>query len=468
MKTTKRRLHPLAIIVFWVRYLGWVSIPLILSFFKDSNYVETLLIAAGFAGALLLLALFRYGWYFYTFDGQMLTIYSGLLFRKTRQIPFKRIQTVQTNQWFFLKPFGATSVKLETSGKSDNDAEGELPVISQQVADQLQQLVNGNYVQTMTVVPVADDSYSINWSDLNRYALTSMGIVPILLGLLWLYGKLSERLSSQLVGDAVQVYAKYGVLILIVIVVVILLIGMLAGYVMIIQRYYHFRLRKQEDRLVTEKGLFQRNQISTTLTRIQAVAFRQTVIRQLLHLVSVQLILASEATKKEDQNNLVMLPVIQQAQTKLAHQFVDWVPNNVSQPPRLSGKGQWSLIRNALLISLIVTAPFVIWLRPLGYLALLIIPIGGLMSWYAAINCGITQLDDERVSVLAGHHFQRDLYIIPKRKVQSLVLRQSILMKRRQLVHLEINVRQGNSNQSISVRYLSQSVAEAIYQWYRA
>jgi putative membrane protein len=58
-----------------------------------------------------------------------LTINSGVLIRKINHIPYDRIQTVQRQQWFFLKPLGLEQVAIETAGKESKKAEGMLAAV---------------------------------------------------------------------------------------------------------------------------------------------------------------------------------------------------------------------------------------------------------------------------------------------------------------------------------------------------
>lgn len=489
MTNSKRHLNPLAIPVFLSKYLA-NSLWIILVTWLTGQYQRSQIIALTvYFGILLVLALIKYWWYRYDLDEKGITINSGLFFRKQVHIPYARIQTLQQQQWFYFKPFHVLSVKIETAGQTHNEAEGALPAVRQDVVDRLQEMVNRNAginatttapsegakttvrgsassTQSSDIPQPVQQSYHINWRDLNTYALTSVGVLPILIGLGWLYGKLEDLLPKKYLDSAISAFIHYGAILLLGAVILILLLGIFISYLTIIQRYYHFELSKQGQRLVTEKGYFQRNTISANQNRIQAIIFRQTVFRQLLGLLSVQAVLASSATTAERERNLVILPVIDRGQTRMVHDYIDWVPEKLPAFGGISFSGRIRMVMNAIWLSLIPIVPIVYLLRPWGWLSLLLLPLAVIFGLYASAQMGIERLSHHFLAIRFGNHLQRDTVIVAKSKLQSVSIRQTIWMKRARLAHLILNVRQGSGNQQLQVRYLNFDEAEAIYQWY--
>jgi putative membrane protein len=482
---TTKRLHPLAILLFWWRDLAGLAFIFVISAsgLWHLGLFWFLLVWGSVIALDLVRSVVKYWWYRYDLGEQAITINTGIIFKKQVHVPYTRIQTLQLKQWFFMRPFKLTSVSLETSGQSHDKAEGELPMVTQTVVDQLQALVKGQPVPGVTAEsasetstqatpkpiaePTTDTTYRINWSDLNTYALTSMGVIPILLGVLWLYDKLDDLVPDKVLNNAVSNVAALGILMLVGLILVILIFGIIVSYLTIIQRYYHFQLSKQGQRLVTEKGFFQRNTISANESRVQTVIVSQTILRQLLKLESIQLVLASSASEKEDGKNLVLMPVLNQRRYAEIHRFINWVPQERPVMERISFSGRWRLIRNALLVALVPAVPIIWFLRPWGWLALLLVPLAIFLGIYAGHNVGLSVLSDQLVALQTGHWFERETYLVPKRRIQSVVLVQTIWMKRAGLAHLRLNVRHGDSNQEIEVRFVSDQAAQRVYDWYR-
>lgn len=468
---TIKHLHPLALIqMIWKNLVNALVLTLIMiGLLKELDQWQYLSILGIVIFLALTTAVIKYWWFTYELDDQAITIHSGVIFRQQIHIPYNRIQTLQLKQWFYMKPFNVLAVSIETAGQSGSEAEGQLPVIAKHVVEQLQQRVNNHRDEPVasTSSKKPDAVYHIDWAALNTYALTSLGIIPLLVGLGWLYNHLDDVIPQKWLDQAFSQAAHLNLVFLISASVGILIIGMLISYLIIIQRYFHFRLEKRDDRLVTEKGFFQHNTITASLNRIQAVIIQQTIIRQWLKLSSVQVILASSATDKEDQNNLVMMPVIRQHHYDQIRPFIQWLPLSEPTYLRISQKAKWLLIRNAVLLAAVPIAALGIFFRPWGWLGLLLLPIAVGLGTYAGHNMGVAILSPHLLTVQDGHFFKRSTYLMPKRRIQAMTISQSIWMKRTHLAHLRLQLRHGDSSQQIEVRYLPLQVAQSLYEWYR-
>ncbi|MFC6255346.1 PH domain-containing protein [Secundilactobacillus hailunensis] len=468
---TAKHLHPLAILpMIWKNLVNVVfSILIVFGLFKVLKQWQYFTILGIVVSLAVLLAILKYWCLTYELGNQAITIHSGVIFRQQVHIPYNRIQTLQLKQWFYMKPFHVFAVSIETAGQSHAKAEGQLPMVAKDVVDQLQAIVNGD---SQTFTATANEMkpstvYRISWSDLNAYAITSMGIMPILVALGWLYDKLDDVLPQKWLNAVFSRTAHISVLLIVGAVIGVLILGILISYLIIIQRYYHFQLVKRDQRLLTEKGFFQRNTIVASLDRIQAVVISQTILRQWLKLVSVQVILASSAADNEDQNNLVMMPVVKQQHYDQTHTFIPWLPQALPTYTRISPWAKWLLIRNAVMIAIVPVLILGIVFRPWGWLSLVVLPIAVGLGAYSGQNMGVAILSPQLMSTRDGHFFKRSTYLIPRHHIQAMMLKQSVWMKRAQLAHLQLELRHGDSVQKVEVRYLPIQAARSLYQWYR-
>ncbi|GAW98974.1 PH domain-containing protein [Secundilactobacillus mixtipabuli] len=469
---TVKHLHPLALIqMIWQNLINTLILTLIMiGLFKELDQWQYQAILGIIIFLAIITAVIKYWWFTYELDEQAITIHSGIIFRQQIHIPYNRIQTLQLKQWFYMKPFNVLAVSIETAGQSGSEAEGQLPVIAKRIVEQLQQRVTShrNEQDTSTSSNKPNAIYHIDWADLNTYALTSLGIIPLLVGLGWLYNQLDDMIPQKWLDQVFSQASRLNLIFIISASIGILIFGMLISYLIIIQRYFHFQLEKRDDQLVTEKGFFQHNTITASLNRIQAIVIQQTIIRQWLKLASVQVILASSAADKEDQNNLVMMPVISQHHYDQIRPFIPWLPLSDPTYIRISQKAKWLLIRNAVALAAIPVVALAIFFRPWGWLGLLLLPIAVGLGLYAGHNMGVAVLSPQLLTVQDGHLFKRSTYLIPKRRVQAMTISQSVWMKRTHLAHLRLQLRHGDSSQQIEVRYLPVQVAQSLYEWYQS
>ncbi|KRM75201.1 PH domain-containing protein [Secundilactobacillus collinoides] len=473
MTLKPQHLHPLALIQFSTRTIRDTFLYVVLAVIFCKNQLQPaswIIIVCALIGLAIVVAILRYWRFTYQITPTDISINKGLIFRKQLQIPYSRIQTLQVKQWFYLKPFHLTAVSIETSGHDGDDADASLPVVSQQIVDELRRLkrASGQLEQPKQpkIIKNADPTYAINWADLNTYALTSMGLVPILLGIWALYNKLDDLVPEHFKSQTINSLVHLGTLMLVGVLLVGLLLSLVLSYLSIIQRYYHFKLTLRGHELVTEKGFFQRNTITAAQNRIQAVVLRQTILRQLFHLISVQVLLASTATTDEDNDSLVILPVISETNAAVVRHYLPNLPENMPRYNRITRGGKWRLIRNAMLEALVLVVPICWFFRPWGLLSLLLFPLAWLFGWYAGRNAGVVW-DSRLLFLQIGKHLHRETYVVEQSKIQSVTLKETFWMKSAGFMHVVVNIRQGNGNAAVEVRYLPTAVGQQLYDWYR-
>lgn len=453
---------------------------------KDYWYLLVILLTArlghlGFTISLILLILVFCGWPIlrwatltYQITPTAIIIHSGILVRHHEHIPYSRIQTVQRKQWFYLRPFQLEELLIETASHEDHAPEARLaavPTTTAHLIARYRQTKPTTTTGSAAVIPdqttVATDTvqayYRINPQDLVKFGLTSMILVPFLLVLLGLYNKLQKSMTTALVTDATHLAR----VLLVGAIVALIVIAWLGAFIWTLQRYYHFELTRQADQLETARGFFQRNTVSAPLNRIQAVRFKQNLLRQWLHLQTVQVLIASKAAGDEDDNDLVIMPVIQANQAMATlHPFITWLPTTLPSLTALTVPCRRYQIRNALLIVAIPLGLLSYWLPTWAWISLPILLLAALQGYFSATNTAGGIITSNLLAVQTGHWWTRDRYFIPVTKIQSLHLRQSIWMKHTHLAHLTINVRHGNHNQEIQLRYLKLSAAKHLYAWY--
>lgn len=487
MTSKPRHLSPIAIVIFLGQFVyQWWFIILLgqtwLRKFGKVAWIILILIALLF----LLFAIIRYARFTYLLGEQLITINSGLFIKQARHIPYSNIQTLQEEQWLFLKPFGLENITIETAGKENKNGEVRLLTVTNLVAAEIEAHRNasrqGGTVNQSTLDQNPVDStltpeatYVINGSDLNRYALTSLSFIPIVMGILWLINKLQELLPKSFIESFNGQVAHLAVSIIVGIVFIVFLIGFLISYLNVIQKYYNFILTIKDQTLTTTRGFFQRKTVSVKLPKIQAVDFKQNIIRQLFHLSSVQSLIASNAADDENDNNLVIIPVIREKKAlKMVGQFIEWLPAEVNEENLVFSTHPWRFIRNSMLIYLAVSmVPVVLvyffWITALFYtvpFVFLLLLIGYFQGKYAAKNTGFQLLTPTLIVAQNGRRWLRQRSFIQRNKIQSIRLRQSIWMVRKKLMHVEFNLRKGNDNGVIKLRYLNEKDARLILEWY--
>ncbi|WP_318766383.1 PH domain-containing protein [Lactiplantibacillus carotarum] len=458
----------------------WVVGILLLSHLNSSKLVVRWSLAglALLTVGLLVVAVVRYGRFTYLVDATGVIIRRGVLVRQLTHLPYHKIQTVQRQQWFYLRPFHLERLTIETAGKGEAEDACILSAVPQTVGNQIegyrQKSPTTDEIGTQPAVTPSSE-YQISWADLNTYALSSLGIVPIIAVLGWLYDKATKLIPKQDVHQFEnQLLALRGGW-LVGLLVLILFLGFLVSYLSVIERYYHFVLRKSGQTLMTTRGYFQQNQVSVPQKRIQAVRIKQNVIRQWLGLSSVQVLTAGQADEHEREGAVTLIPVIRTAGTfgQLAA-FIDWLPQQTPTFIPVRRLPRRYFIRNCGLIWLagfsLVAVAIKLWLP--GFLHDYLwsgpvwLVIAGLQGRYAGRNAGVGLINPQLIGLQTGIVFTRQQMLVPRVKIQSLAVTQSVWMRRSGLAHLTVKLRSGTSTTEVTVRYLDVNTVRQVQQWY--
>lgn len=428
-------------------------------------------------------SLLKFFFFTYQISDEMLTINSGIFVKRHTHIPYGRIQTVQRSQWFFLKPFQLEQLKIETAGHESHRPEVVLPVVAESVRETIEQkrLALGKAdqqsptaVQGITptkATPIQSTAvrqeYQINPHDLNIFALTSFGILPLMGILAAIYGKIQEYIPQQFLNTITKEIVSQSILIISVAVVLIVIIAIAGSYLSLVQKYYQFTLTSTGNQLRTYQGLLQRKSVTIPINRIQALRIKQNVLRQWAKLATIQALAASSAGDDDKGNDMMILPVIKSHDTfDRLKPFINWVPTHFVQLNKIPGKNRFYFIRNAMLIMLIPVAGCLYFFKIWGLLSLPLLIIAFFMGWYSSSNTG-WQIYKDQLLMQSGSLFTRTEFIIPKKNVQSFSLNRSIWMAHNNLAHMQVNVRHGNHNEAVEIRYIPMKDAEKIFNWLR-
>ncbi|WP_054664469.1 PH domain-containing protein, partial [Lacticaseibacillus camelliae] len=318
--------------------------------------------------------------------------------------------------------------------------------------------------------------YTISTHDLNLYALTSLGFIPILTGALWLWDKFDDIVPKDWEHNLDRYMAQLAAAALLALIVFALIIGILISYLRLLQKYYQFTLTQNGDTLTAARGLLKRTQVSTRLRQLQAVRFSQTVVRQWFHLTTVQGLIASNASDDETSNAMVLMPVVKEDQALATmRRFITWLPAAVPALQPVLRKRYWYYIRNAVLtgvglavgISLAIYFWRARWLPIALGLSLAWLVFTALQGAYAARSAGVKIISPDLLVLQKGGWWRRQRFFVRRENIQSLEVNTSYWLAKKQVAHVVINVREGDDNENIEVSYLEQSVADAVRAWYR-
>lgn len=474
MTSKPRRMHPAALIFLAYTSIRSVIVPLIIlaigmnngnaQFQKIIMVIVAVLIIWSVADIFV-----DYFMYTYQLLESEIVIRSGLFVKKVNHVPYKRIQNITTNQWFFLKPFKLVQLEIETAGHSET-SEVSLKAVPSSLKDEINQLRNGVQV-VEDIKPVAQNTYQISWSDLLSFSLTSPAFLSGLLVVLAAYGKISDLISDQFYADVATKAAGLGVLVIVFLVILVVVIFYVGSALILIAKYYHFRLTENDGQFVIERGLFQTKKTTIATERIQAIVIKQPLMRSFLKIATIQLVIVSNSNQDDTEKDIIVMPVIKTDKIpQFMAQFFKSVPFAIPefQPQKFTyfynfrNYSLWFLPVLAILIATLHNHIFVV-----AILAIVVLMLWNVPAYLESKRSKVTVLNRDYIFLQNSSLLTKQTMFIPKMTIQFLKRRNSLWLEKKQIAGLTVNVRSGITERSFSVDYQKQTDIDSVMKWYK-
>ncbi len=450
-----QRVHPLAILEFTLRKiyaLGQALLPLLIIAIAQQGLRKWLLPG----GPVLLVLLVAYGilyWLRYVFyiSGQELRLEYGVLIRKQRYIPFERIQTVQISAGVLQRLLGLVKVQVETAG-GGGQAEFVLSALPRAQAEELQQILSAGGKQ---VKPGGDSAelieYKLPARSLLLLASTSNGIGVVISAMLVVISQLSDFFSKLNIWNKVGAYAGHlataRITLIILTVLLLLLLAWLLSLLGTVIQFGGFELRRKEDSIEISRGLFEKQQVSIPVKRIQAIKVVEGLLRQPWGMVSVQVVSISNTGTKGEGN--VLFPLLPKEELTV---FLEQVAPEFAMPlevQKLPARARWRYLLVNIVPVLIIAVLCAIYL-PWGYAAF-VLPLLGAWLGHSQYNSAGYRVADNKL-LLRSRVLGRITMIIPRRRIQSLQISQNPLQARSDLSSLRVAVASHNTATTVQLK----------------
>lgn len=484
------RLHPATLWVPCCELLTGLIIPAAIA----SLWVGPgLLLWLGGWFVVLPAALYHVAQYFtleYRFSRTELTIRSGLLFRRERQIPFERIQEINMHQGLVHRFLDLARIQISTAGGDAKEA--NLNVLSCADAEELRAAIDQFQHATESLLKAKEADYEcfVSLRELVVGGLTSQIVASIgaLIGAIiyfqvfykigagW-FNKIEQHASrhmpSQRITELIEgripdtgpaAYVSHlifdetlGKSIALVI------FGLGATVVTYVIRFYGFRLTRRGELLSSQYGLLTVKRGSLSRERIQTMKLEEGLLRRWFGLASVRVDSAGDNTQVDDQKKRdVLVPVAKrelaleaavESMPGIANLQPDW--NRVS--PRAIMRGS----RKGWLLLLLVMAQTYAFA---GWFCLAWLPAFPLMyllnrQWF--LHTGYAIESDHFLSRKGW--INRSTTCLPIRNIQNVSVYQSFFDRRAKLASLSIDTAgQSNTGGGPVIRHLPVADAFAI------
>ncbi|MFC7324370.1 PH domain-containing protein [Halorubrum rutilum] len=460
------------------RALQKVSGFVVVAFFVVNSNDFGLPIAVGAGGAILLAALAYQVAYYRRFEYELtedtLDISSGVISRREREIPYRRIQNVDVSQSVIQRAIGIAAVDLETAGGSST--EGSIRFVTPDEATRIRREVqrrkSGSSDGESTgaagtdeaadgdaVGPEEEELFAISPGELalvgalsfdgrliGLLAFLSSGSVPVL------SGYIPEASAAALTATAVVAVGA------------LFLVSWVLGAGVAFSNYYGFRLSRAGDELRYERGLFRRYSGSIPTEKVQTLTVSDNPAKRALGYASLSIETAGYAPGQSgDGGSQAAVPIAATDRVyRLAHEVEPFGTPTFSRPPK---RIRWRyVVRYAIAVAVLVGVAFAVdwfagpdlpWYGPA--VLLLAVPPAAHLKWK---HRGYWLGDDHLLT--RNGFWNRTVTVVPYYRIQTVIDSRTIFQRRWNVATVVADTAGGSSLSGTSAAAVDFELDEAI------
>lgn len=381
--------------------------------------------------------------YYQRFDYELtedtLDIASGVVSRRQREIPIRRVQNVDISRNVVQRVLGLSRIDLETAGGSSTEA--SLRYVSTEEAQRLQseiaRLKRGETEGEETPESTAErELFAITPKELGLLGvigidLRLLGFVTVILPVV--FPSVQRRFGDPFQDPLLALATTAPLVALAIVAVTAAISGVIA-----VTNYYDFHLSRRGDELLYERGLLQRFSGSIPLEKVQTLAVSENVIARRLGYASLAVETAGYAPG--DAGSQSAIPLADRARVLSLAQSVEAFDDLAFERPPKRARERY-VVRYAIVVALFVGIAYAVdrwtgltftWYAIAGLLA--VVPIAAHLKWR---NLGYDVQDG--YVVLQEGFWTRTITVVPYYRVQTVVDSQSIFQRRRRLATLVVD-----------------------------
>ncbi len=440
------KLHPLSIPYRVVQSAGGI-IPaiLVLAFFTGqfSGYtapVFAVLLIVGI-GAIVGWQVAYYQRFEYELTDDTFDIGSGVISRRHREIPYRRIQNVDISRTLVQRALGIAELRIETAGGGSSEA--HLRYVDYDEAKRLQDDLRRRKAgdaepeEGAPTAPARDESiYEITERELGVLAVASFDLrVASFLTFI-----LTLTAPSVFLDVLFAVPVEPFVVLVALALVVVILSAILSGASAIINNY-GFKLDRVGDELRYERGLLQRYDGSVPLDKVQTLILQENVLKRLLGYASLTVETAGYAPGQEGNESARAVPIARRGRTyEIAGKIDPVVEERSFHRPAPQARIRYAF-QYVIVVAVLTAVAFgAEWVFELGlpwWAVPGLVVLAPLAAHYKWKHRGYA-LAEEAIFTRAGF-WRRRIHVVPFYRIQTVDESQTVLQRRWQIATVIID-----------------------------
>lgn len=441
-KMSKRRLHPIAILINFVLTLRHLYLAIIIGFvtFRGLSLLYFLLITLAILIPVLLYSFLSWFRFTYKVENNELQIHHGIFIRKERHISKNRIQSIDLTASIIHRLFKLVKVQIDTAGSGEG-AEASLSAVKLADGEKLRadlKMSEQKLIDEEQPIP-NEPSSTITFKRLFLAGSTSGSIGVILAIVLFGFSEVEQFIPNQFYDNTLQWIIGLSIILLIGLVVIGLFILWIIGIAGTMIKYGNFTITKKNDELFITRGLLEKREQTIPLRRIQAVGIKESIIRQPLGFVTVFAEVAGGSMDSNEEFN-ILFPIMKKSEVE--HFLQTYLPAYVGiteefqHLPKQSLK--YYLIRSVTPVLLLSVGLW--YFFPKFILMSIVLIVASIFLGLLRYKDAGYRLGKNRLTIVYRQLLSKTTMIIYKKRIQSFERKQHIIQKMDDLATMHIAI----------------------------
>ncbi|WP_217587370.1 PH domain-containing protein [Lentibacillus saliphilus] len=450
-----KRLHPVTVIFNMIRFvkeaaLGLLGIGVIA--IKDGAFFYIGIAVVVLITIIIVSSLLA--WYRFTYEvsEDELRVKYGVFIRKKRYISKNRIQSIDLTQSVIHRIFGLVSVEIETAG-SGSDKEASLKAVTYadgvNIRNQLKygattDTGDADAMSESEPVLTEDTPHVLHAEKVTFRQLFIAGTTSGSLGVLLALGGIAFSELEQFIPEHVYDEA-WGWIVAQSIAIIVALVGLiffvlwLLGIAGTMIKYGNFTISRHADDLFITRGLLEKKQITIPLKRIQAIGFKQSLLRQPFGYGTVYAEIAGGSLDDNREFSTILFPIMKK---KHVNRFLKNVlpetavmPETYNSVPARSRK--FYVIR-MILFPLALFVPVLIYARSFWWVPGLLLVGACILGFKRHRDAGVQR--ENKWLHIRTRGFALNHVVMHHKRIQAFEKRQHLIQKHQALATMEVSI----------------------------
>lgn len=473
-----KRLHPIAVLLNIIKSIKELVIPFLLVVILPGNnegipgWIQPLVIA--------IIILFIIGnaflqWLRFTYrieEGEF-RIESGVFVRKKRYIKFDRIHSIDISEGIIQRVFSLVKLNIETAGGSQADA--VLSAISKSDADRINAFISEEknaYTPLDSDKEVADNEFAVKSSSVFKQTLpqlfamaaTSGAVGVFLSGAVAFISQFDEMIPFERIFKDYEDFIEMGTFIL----TLFALVALLAVYVLatlsMVIKYASFTVIKTDEEIVISRGFLEKRRLTIPIHKIQGIRIMENLIRKPLGLATVYIEYAGGSMEDKESLSIMLFPLIRKKhlQKKILEILPVYETGTEMTPIPKRALSRYVFRKFLYLIPII--GALVWFIRPWGYLSLLLVPLAVFWAYMQYRDAGWSI--EGNLLLLSSRFFSKQTLIMQRSRIQSITYKKSWFQNRKEIATISASIKSGVTSRVGMVADVEEKDCLIIKSWY--